>query len=138
MHAASTRRLELAVGCRTPQLGPVGRAGEGEAAKDKFTPPSQLSWIRLGQLMHRMVHVASMASQRAIAPCELIPEQLRPMGRQAANECSMWNWCGILLKVIVLGEIFARALLIERVRAQAAGCISFRTCAGLSKLRLRF
>ena len=41
-------------------------------------------------------------------------------------------------KVIVLGEIFARALLIERVRAQAAGCISFRTCAGLSKLRLRF
>eukprot|EP00913_Durusdinium_trenchii_P029610 g27754.t1 len=32
-------------------------------------------------------------------------------GRRIADECSTWNWCGILTKVLLLGEVFVALLI---------------------------
>ncbi|CAE7245055.1 unnamed protein product [Symbiodinium natans] len=38
-------------------------------------------------------------------------DRFTPTGRKVADECSTWNWCGILQKVIVLGELFIAIIL---------------------------
>lgn len=93
-------------------------ASEGTMAEN-LLKVLRSDWVRavavacLNVLIPLMVVLdrARQCMRRARGTAENPADKFTPSGRRVANECSTWNWCSILSKVLLLGELFVALLL---------------------------
>lgn len=93
-------------------------ASEGKMA-ESVLKIMRSDWVRavavgcLNVLIPTMVVLdrARQCMRRARGTAQDPADKFTPTGRRVANECSTWNWCSILSKVLILGELFVALLL---------------------------